>query len=221
MHEELWVGVELKLQYAEFHLRQMERSLQPPERTATNVALEASGAILDTGWQRSFYACLDAFLVAARSVPEVIQCCFGADRGHPVVRDWFDSLPSAERNRRNAFRDQFKGTHDAFRVLPLSKARDISVHRTGYAPVKVAITGVFGVTYVGGPTEQVPMSETRLAFLAKPMPLRALWDDFEIDGRPLFPTCHDYLKSARGLIDEARSISNRVHGTNRLTSPPP
>ena len=53
MDEELWAGVELKLQNAEFHLQQMARSLDPPEPTAMNVALEASGAIIDTGWQRS------------------------------------------------------------------------------------------------------------------------------------------------------------------------
>jgi hypothetical protein len=85
MDEKLWAGVGLKLQNAEFHLLQMERSLDLPEPTA----LEASGMIVDTGWHRAFYAHLDAFLSAARSVPEIIQCCFGVDLGHPEMKEWF------------------------------------------------------------------------------------------------------------------------------------
>ena len=46
MHEEMWAGVELKVQNAEFHLQRMEQSLNLPEPTALYVALEASGAIL-------------------------------------------------------------------------------------------------------------------------------------------------------------------------------
>ncbi len=102
MHEELWASVELKLQNAEFHLRQMARSLESPERTATNVALEASDAIIDTGWQLSFYAHLDAFLSAARSVAEIIKCCLGVDR-HREMKAWFDRLPAEERDRRCEF----------------------------------------------------------------------------------------------------------------------
>src|SRR4030095_100045 len=97
MHEHLWAGVYLKLQHAEFHLQQMGRSLEPPERAATNVALQMAGAILDTGWQRSFYAHLDAFLSAARSIPEIVQCCFGVDEGHPDMKAWFRNLTHAQR----------------------------------------------------------------------------------------------------------------------------
>ena len=31
-------------------------------------------------WQDSFYYHLDAFLMATRSVPDIIQQCFGADK---------------------------------------------------------------------------------------------------------------------------------------------
>ena len=124
MHDELWAGVELKLQNAEFHLQRMGQSLEPPERTATNVALQASGAILDTGWQRSFYAHLDAFLSATRSVPEIIQCCFGVDEGHPTMRSWFANLPQTERLRRRDFKKQFKTSYDSFRA-------SLSSFRTG------------------------------------------------------------------------------------------
>jgi hypothetical protein len=226
MHEELWAGVELKLQNAEFHLQQMGRSLEPPEQTHWNVALQASGAIIDTGWQRSFYAYFDAFLSAARSVPEIIQCCFGVDLGHPTMKTWFKSLPVSEQTRRKGFRRQFKIDYDNFRALPLGTARHISEHRTGFAPVKVTISGMFGVTYIGSPVDRLPLSETPqindpdLGWMAKPIPLQPRWDDFYVDGQPLFPACRDYLDRARALIDKARSISQQIHGTKSLTSPP-
>ena len=227
MHEELWAGVELKLQHGEFHLQQMVRSLEPPERTATNVALEASGEIIDTGWQRSFYAHLDAFLSAARSVPEIIQCCFGVDLGHPTIKDWFDRLPAAERDRRHKFREQFKNDYKGFRDLPLGTVRHISEHRSGVAPVKVTISGLFGVTYIGSPVNRVPISETRhiddpdLSWMARSIPVQPSWDDFDIEGQPLFPECHDYVNAARALMEKARSVLRQVHGTNSLTSPSP
>jgi hypothetical protein len=108
-------------------------------------------------------------------------------------------------------------------VILLSAKRGTS----GYPPVKVAITGMFGVTYIGGPTQPVPMTEARqidnpeLAWLSKPVPLRARWNAFEIDGQPLFPACEDYLKNTSEVIAKAREISDRVHGSNSLTPPPP
>jgi hypothetical protein len=75
-----WGGVDLKVRHAKFFLDEMARSLQPPERTPTNVTQQSAGAMIDTSWQHSFYAYLDAFLAMARSIPEVINCCFGEDR---------------------------------------------------------------------------------------------------------------------------------------------
>ena len=108
MDEKLWAGVELKLQNAEFFFEMMGRSLQPPKQTSINVALQASGAIIDTDWQRSFYAYLDAFLSTARSVPEIIQCCFGVDLGHPEMKKWFNTLPADEQDRRHEFKKAFQ-----------------------------------------------------------------------------------------------------------------
>jgi hypothetical protein len=229
MNEALWAGVELKVQYAEFHLQQMIRSLQPPERTPVNVPQQTAGAIIDTGWQRSFYAHFDAFLSTARSVPEIIQCCFGEDRANranPVMREWWNKLPAEERERRKEFRKQFTSDYDSFRALRLSTARHISEHRIGYASVTVTISGLFGVIYDGGPVRRVPLSETRdiadpqLAVLAKPVPLQPQWDDFTIDGQKLFPACQDYLARAQALVVEARRHVLQVHGTDTLTPPP-
>jgi hypothetical protein len=223
MDEKLWAGVELKLQYAEFHLQMMGRSLDLPKPTA----LEAYGMIRDTGWQRSLYAYFDAFLSTARSVPEIIQCCFGVDRGHPEMKEWFNKkLPDDERDRRHEFKEEFKQHYDGFRALPLGTARHISEHRTGVAPVTVTISGMFGVTYRGNAAERIPLTETRqiddpdLAFLANPIPVQPTWNDFDIDGQPLFPACRKYLDDARVLIDEARRIALRIHGAHSLSSPP-
>jgi hypothetical protein len=206
MDEKLWAGVELKLQYAEFHFDKLGRSLQPPKQTSTNVALQASGAIIDTGWQRSFYAYLDAFLSRARSVPEIIQCCFGVDdRGPREIKEWFKKLPADELDRRQEFKKHFKRHYDCFRALPLGRARHISEHRTGVAPVTVTISGRFGVTYIGNAVEHIPLSETRqiddpeLAFLAHPIPVQPTWNDFTIEGR---------------------RIALQVHGTKSLSFPP-
>jgi hypothetical protein len=49
MHEKLWAGPELKLQYAQFHFDMMSWSIQQPEPTSYNVALQSSGAIIDRG----------------------------------------------------------------------------------------------------------------------------------------------------------------------------
>ena len=114
-----------------------------------------------------------------------------------------------------------------FRALRLGKARHISEHRTGVAPVTVTISGLFGVVYLGGPAEPIPLSETRqiddpdlALLLAKSHPLQPKWPDFDIEGRPLFPECWDYLKHARSLVDEARRSALQVHGTKSVSSPP-
>ncbi len=231
MHEELWVGVELKMESAEFFLEQMGKALSPPERTQINVALQSAGAIIETRWQRSFYAHLDAFLAMVRSVPEIVQACFGADRGSKMMKTWFDGLPTPEQTRRKNFAAQFETAHQAFRSLPLSNARNISLHRTGGAPAEVNITGRFGVTHVGTPVRHVPTAESarvvagndpalQWAASLPPVPVQPVWTDFMIDGKPLFPECQNYLQEARNLVAQARSISQHVHGNDSLTPPP-
>ena len=234
MHEELWAGVVLKATNADFFLEQMGRSLQPPERTAINVALESTGTIIGTQWQRALYAYLDAFLAMGRSVPEVIKCCFGEDTSNRLMRDWFNALDAAERIRRHIFSTQFEPDHEAFRNLPLSTARNITMHRTGFAPVEVTISGRFGVSYTGSPVQRVPDIETRpiapsddpadpavlWAATLPPVPVRPMWTDFTIAGRPLFPECQVYLGHAQTLVEHACSIAQQVHGGDSLTPPP-
>jgi hypothetical protein len=226
MHEDLWAGVELKLQHASFFLNEMSEALLPPTRTAENVALESSGAIFDTRWQTSFYAYLDAFLAMARSVPEIISSCFGADQGSKDMKDWFASLAPAEQTRRRGFAAKFQAIHTTFRALPLSGARNISLHRSGVAPVDIKITGRFGVSYTGTPVKRIPSSETPqlhdpdFQWLARSVPLQPSWEDFEINGQPLFAECKAYVHEAQRLLNEARRICQQVHGSDTLTPPP-
>jgi hypothetical protein len=120
----------------------------------------------------------------------------------------------------------FKAHYEHFCQLPLSQARRVMEHRTGYAPVTVTIGGRFGVTYIGGPAKPVPTSETRqlddptLAWMMKPHPIQPSWNDFDIDGQHLFPACADYLNRAQLLSGEARRISDQVHNAYSLSVPP-
>ena len=229
--EELWVGVDLKAQHADFYLSEMGRSLQPPERTQMNVALMSSGVILDTRWQRSFYAYFDAFLAMARSIPEIINCCFGKDTRNKEMTAWFRrALEQDEQDRRQAFTREFEaGGYKDFRQHPLATARNISFHRAGYASsVEVTLTGLFGVMYVGSPIASIPTIETRSLpegdphyWLMQPSPIPPpRWSDFTFDGKPLFEECRSYLALAQRLIEQARSIVQSVHGRNGLSAPP-
>jgi hypothetical protein len=221
--DDLWSGVNLKLQYAAFFLTRMQAPLDPPPRTTNNVVQESSGAILATNWQQAFYANFDAFLAMARSVPEIINCCFGEDR---VLRDWFRTLPEDQQQRRTQFSKRFRDERDRFRDHDLTDERNNSLHRIGVPGATVAHTGLFGVQYVGTAVAPIPASETRPLppgdphpWLARPTPVRPHWSDFTIDGKPLFDECHNYLKLANELVEHARRIANEVHGSHSLTPP--
>jgi hypothetical protein len=231
-HEELWAGPYLKLQYAEFHLQKMGQSLEGPPRDQHSVAMQAAGAIIDTGWQRSIYPYLDAFLSTTRSIPEIIQCCFGVDaatgRKNNKMKDWFDhQLSSEEKHRRRQFKAQFNGDYSGFRSRRLSEVRHNIEHRTGVAPATVTIKGAFGDTHKGSPTQQVPISETRqmddptaALLLAKPHPIQPRWSDFEIEGKPLFAECREHLIAANALVEKARKVAELVHGRKQVSIPP-
>lgn len=230
MHHALWTGPELKLEYAAFHMGEMRRAVEQRPPDNYQVAQMAAGAIIDNSWQTRFYAHFDAFLLAARSIPEVIQCCFGIDqRPPPPIKKWLDTLDPAEKKRRHDFTDQFAPAYKHFRDnFPLSNTRHTIEHRTGVAPIEVIISSFYGVTYVGGPTSRLPLAETRdlpdpaMQPMLKPTPLpQPSWQDFKIDGRRLFETVEEYLAAAHKLVSDARGISQLVHGTNSVTAPPP
>jgi hypothetical protein len=227
MHEDLWAGVVLKLEYASYFLEKMSRSLQPSAGAAT---LEAAGAVAEHPWERSFYPSLDAFLAMTRSIPEIIQCCFGEDRSSAMAK-WFNALPAPEKTRRQAFSAEFKSCYDEFREHPLSVARNVSLHRRGYPDVEVSITGRFGVVHIGGAAKRVPGAESRetgetgndpaaqWAATQPPLPIRPRRSEFTIGSKPLFEECQAYLALAQQLFEQARNISQRVHRTESLSTP--
>src|SRR5262249_25949285 len=157
--------------------------LEPPERTRSTI-------VRTKNWDRPFYAHLDAFLSAARSIPELIQCCFGIDN-HPKMTGWVKGLDKDEQDRRGLFKSQFDNDCGKFRDHLLTTARHISEHRTGFPPVTVRVSGRFGVTYRGGPTKFIPTTETpelppEDSWMAQPTPVQPRATDFDIDGEPLF-----------------------------------
>jgi hypothetical protein len=132
MHDELWAGVDLKLENAFFHLNEMDRALQLPERTHYSVALQASGAIVGKDWQRPLYAHLDAFLSATRSVGQIIKCGFGADKDQRL-KPW---ARCRRKSRLVGKRSSTSSTPhlNAFNERLLSTSRHISEHRIGASP---------------------------------------------------------------------------------------
>jgi hypothetical protein len=216
-HRDLWAGIDLKIENADFHFDGMNKALQPPERPPYTVA-----AIIGRNWHTAFYAHLNAFLSAVRSVPDLIRCCFGVDDSSKM-KDWFNALDYEERERRREFGDKFKGDYDAFCALPLGTAWHISEHRTGFPPVEVMVSGRFGI-YAGGPIKPIPTSETRelppeYGWLQKPIAVEPSWRDFRIDGKPLFESGGKYLDRARALVSQARALAEKVHGASKLTWP--
>jgi hypothetical protein len=217
---QLFAGAELKLEYALFHFVKMGKAIEPDFANAAY-----RGWVVDPAWSRTFSPHLDAFLSSARSVPETIQCCFGHDP-HGELKPWFDGLSSDEQLRRKGFRTEFRAHHAAFAALPLSHARNVSLHRAGYPQYTVQIVGAWGTTYLGSAVSPIPPSEIRqvddpaLQPLIKPRSLEPRWSDFSIDGRLLFAECQDYLQEAQKLLQTARTIVQRVHGTASVTPPP-
>lgn len=225
MHEHLWKGADLKLEYASLHLQRMREALMPPERTTLIVALQISGTNIETDWQRHLYAYFDAFLPCVRSVADIVNCCFGHDT-NGRLKNWFNSLLIDEQTRRKDFTKKFEAERKSFDNHLLTKARDVTAHRAGYPPIEVAFTGLWGVRYESNPTIRLSMNEVKpsdgsnMDWLNQPMPLRPNGEDFQIGGKNLFSACNEYIQDAKDLVSKARNISSIVHGINPLSDPP-
>lgn len=237
-HDDLWSAVEHKLAGAEFFFREMGQDITPPYINNPQLAaVAATGTIVGSLWREKFYHHLDAFLAMARSIPEIIRCCFGIDPDRRM-RSWISSLSPPEATRRQAFQTQFEPLSRTFTVLPLSGARNITLHRTGIPPVKVHVVGRWGA-YIGDPLTVIPQSEL-LPIIAgndptlqwaatEPLqPVQPRPADFSLlipTGSPaskveLFPECQRFLDAARKLVADAQQIAHAIHGSQPLTPPP-
>jgi hypothetical protein len=231
-----WPNIQYKVGEAAFFLGKMRQVLtraqdRPELQDAIENAESLPRAVVVTQWQPHLYYYFDAFLAATRSVPNIIQAWLGCD-----PRPWVKRLPPEEQARRKQFQDQFRPLYTEFNQHVVSRARNITIHRTGTPSVKPIITGRWGV-YRGGLLNRIPLVEIPPKYLnpaapvgvipTKPLELRA--EDFSLkevgaDGciqlHPLFPTCEAYLDAARDLVGKAGNIDARVHGGQPLTPPP-
>lgn len=235
-HDDLWSAVEHKLAGAEFFFREMGRDIVPPYLNNPQLAaIAATGTIVGNPWQEKFYHHLDAFLAMARSIPEIIRCCFGIDRR---MRTWISSLDFSEATRRQTFQTQFEPLSRTFTALPLSGARNVTLHRAGVPPVEVQVIGRWG-TYTGGPLTAIPQSELlhivavndpalQWAATEPPQPVQPRPADFSLliptgssaSRVELFPECRRFLDAARRLVTDAQQIALAVHGSQPLTPAP-
>ena len=239
-HEEQWNGVAFKLGEAGFFFAAMENDLprrRESSETRTYAAFYGSsaGTVSGNSWQTAFYYHFDAFLQAARSIPDIIQWQFGMDSY--ARRDWVDRLSLEELDHREKFKEKFEPDVVRFRGLPLSKSRVMTMHRTGTAPVYVEVTSNSGIIFRGSPTQSLPLVDQRPgpigntpaeyvpAISSSPRLLEPRNSDFWLEGLdgstlPLFPECQTYLQEADALIGKARSLDQQIHGSASLTAPP-
>jgi hypothetical protein len=248
MSVQLFKGVDFKVAEAAFFLDRMGKELVPPRHRPENQLAQTLGGSAGRHgtatwdyhpWQDSFWFYLDAFLMAGRSVPDIIQKCFGAD--NPKNSKWLKTLPDEERARRLRYQDKLEPLYRAFIALPASNARTVTVHGSGTPPVRVKLTGIFGQEYIGGPRNPIPSSEFRRvdagddaatqwwASQSQMMPLDPKRDSFmleveQADGTvlslPLFSECQKYLAEATDLMANARGLNLEIHDCQSLTEPP-
>jgi hypothetical protein len=237
-HDDLWSAIEHKLAGTEFFFREMSQDIVPPHLNHPQLAaIVATGVIVGHPWQEKFYHHLDAFLAMGRSIPEIIRCCFGIDRDRRL-RAWISGLNPSEATRRQTFQTQFDPLSRSFTALPLSGARNITLHRTGVPPVEVHVIGRWGA-YTGGPLAVIPQSELHhviagndpallWAATEAPQPVQPRSADFYLlipsgssaSRVELFPECRRFLDAARKLVTDAQQIARAIHGSQSLKPPP-
>lgn len=229
MHDDLWAGVEFKLAEAQFFLERMGKVLVPPQPTHPSMMALAR-------WQPDFYYYLDAFIAATRSVPDVIQKCFGCDPKSSKV--WHVQPDAEEITRRQQFQAEFRLLYLAFNQQVLSRVRTGTLHWVGLPSVQTKANALCGREFTGGPLQRIPDmavqempagADTTLAIFSKPTPVRPSWQDFTLeipqrDGSnqslPLFDECRSYAQAATELMKKAKEICARVHGDSKMTAPP-
>jgi len=234
-HDDLWTGVDLKIQAARDSLEEMRKVFRPPMPTAWSVVQESTGTIVGgPDWQKIFYPLVARFLSEVRSVPWIIEASFGEDRS-PKMHAWWSSLPPGEQTRRKAFSAQFRPHRAAIDIHDLTTERDVAEHRLGIPQIEGKVIGPFGQVHTATPSQRILDAESRpldpniandpgaqWAATLPSQPIRPKPEQFTITRakKPLFPECEAYLALAEQAAATARTISQSVHGSNYLTSPP-
>jgi hypothetical protein len=232
MHEELWQGVEFKLAEADFFLDRMGKVLLPPRITDPTWHPSYGSSVAQ--WQPDFYYYFDAFLGATRSIPDIIQKCFGWDR----PKDWPVPLDADETARRKTFQSAFTVLYTNFLRQPLSRIRVGTFHWRGVTSVQTKAKVFCGQEYTGKPGQLIPSAAPRQfppgtdpafhAIFGEPLPVEPSWPDFTLviprddgttDSSPLFPACRSYLTSAQQLVKKSKELCEGLHGESKLTPP--
>jgi len=187
MHEALWQGIEFKLAEAKFFLDLMGKVLVPPQLNDPHWHPAYGPPV--TQWQPDFYYYLDAFIGSTRSIPDVIQKCFGWDQRSR--QEWPQPLDTGEVDRRERFQAQFTGLYVAYHRLPLSRVRVGTFHWLGFPSVQTKGKVFCGQEYTGKPGQTMPRTACRqfppgtdpvfLALFSKPWPVEPSWKDFTLE----------------------------------------
>ena len=162
-------------------------------------------------------------LGATRSVPDVIQKCFGDD--NLSKEEWPQPLDAEETARRKSFQDEFASLRRDFNKLLLSRVRVGTFHWLGVPPVQAKARVWLGQEYTGGPLEFIPSAASRqlppetdpavVVIAGKPLPVEPSWQDFTLEipqgdgttqSSPLFEECRTYLRAAKELVKESKKI---------------
>jgi hypothetical protein len=177
---------------------------------------QSTGATTDARWQ-SFYAHVDTFLTKARSVPEIIESCFGADRVL-MQTEWFRQLPVDEQTRRKKFSRRFRRARDKFSRHYLTQERHASERRLGFPNVEGQVIGPFGDVHTASPVKRVPTAESRRvgnsdndpalqwAATQPPLPVQPRLDQFTIGGKLLFNRIDRVVERAQALGRDAKNF---------------
>jgi hypothetical protein len=234
MHDHLWRGVDYRIAEAHDALGVMWRSLEPPEHIRRNVAVNlAAGAVIDTGWQDKLYGNADTFLAKVRSVPWIIEACFGKD-GNLKMKDWWDHLPRDEQQRRETFSRQFRVDRKKIDDHDLTNERNVSGHRRGFADIEGRVVGPFGKVHIARRDHQrIPAAECQplepnindspalmWAATLPPRPVEPKPEQFFIGGKPLFDECRAYLQLAQDIRARGQVICDAVHSRQHVSAPP-
>jgi hypothetical protein len=227
---DFWTDIELKLESAEIQLREASRDIRPELPPQYAAAMQYTGVVVSDGtdprWRAKLSSHVSAFLADCRSIPDIIQSCFGKD---PRAKRWLSKLPPGETQRRHQFQGSFGPQYERFRKLPLSRARVDTLHRQGFANIWVKV----GKSHI--PLQKLDDTEikhfrfgpdpaSQWADSLPPRPARYLPTHFffkTVGGRykPLFPLCQSYLLRAQELVREARKLYETVHKGHDLTKP--
>jgi hypothetical protein len=236
VYEHLWQGVDHKIAEAHDAWGEMWRSLHPPEHVSRNIARNlAAGNLIDIGWQDKLYGNVDTFLAKTRSVPWIIEACFGQDLGSLEMRNWWATLAADEQRRRASFSRRFRNEPKwrAFRDHDLTNERNVSGHRRGFADVEGRVVGPSGQVHIARRDKRIPVAEglplqpginddsgLMWAATLPPRPIEPKPEQFFIGGKPLFDECRAYLQLAQDIRVIAQAICDAEHQGQHVSTPP-